>query len=162
MVRHRDAGEDQKLQGAGRMSIAAVVQRYLSADPVLMSCLSRGLLNLSALSRRIIVDKKLSNDDFHAVLVALRRIVPDAIQRSLDASDALARAAFSMAPSSSRGRISLRYSLDTDPGTTALVAAQLISSYIQRGHKLMDTDIGSGHIELIMREDDRLLAMKSP
>jgi hypothetical protein len=71
------------------MNIQEITNLYLEKNPYIKNCLKNDLINLSKLSRKIIeensnilsttfssknINNKLSNDDFDAILIALRRI----------------------------------------------------------------------------------------
>jgi aspartokinase len=56
------------------MNIQDVVRKYVDENPHVKNTLRNDLVNLSKLSRLIIPDKKLKENDFDAVLIALRRI----------------------------------------------------------------------------------------
>lgn len=61
----------RKKEGPTRVPIAQVVREYIDTHPSIKDCLVDGLVNLSALSRRIMKDKQISQ--MEAVLVAARR-----------------------------------------------------------------------------------------
>ncbi|MBI4052977.1 MAG: hypothetical protein HY394_02980 [Candidatus Diapherotrites archaeon] len=60
------------------MSIAKTVQAFVSEKPFIAEGLKQGLVNYSALARKIIKEQKLKEADFEAVVVALRRLAEKA------------------------------------------------------------------------------------
>lgn len=56
------------------MNIQNIVRKYVDMNPHVKNTLRIDLINLSKLSRAIISEKRLDDNDFDAVLVALRRI----------------------------------------------------------------------------------------
>ena len=60
------------------MSLAKTVEAYVGSRPFIRAALKEGLLNQSALARRVIEDEKLRKTDFDAVLVGLRRFAESA------------------------------------------------------------------------------------
>ncbi len=57
-----------------RQSIAKKTGNFVLSKPFVRECLKKGLVNFSALARKIIEEEKLMDSDFDAVLVALRRL----------------------------------------------------------------------------------------
>ncbi|MFH1256645.1 MAG: ACT domain-containing protein [Candidatus Diapherotrites archaeon] len=55
-------------------SIAGTAEKFVSEKPFIIDCLRHGLVNFSALARQIIREEKLSERDFGAIVVALRRL----------------------------------------------------------------------------------------
>lgn len=55
-------------------SVAKKVENFVLAKPFVKESMKKGIVNFSALSRKIIVEEKLRQSDFDAVVVALRRL----------------------------------------------------------------------------------------
>ncbi|MAF80012.1 hypothetical protein CL629_02950 [bacterium] len=56
------------------MNATKEVRVFVEKHPIVKECLAKGLINLSELSRQIIEQSELKQNDFDAVLVALRRL----------------------------------------------------------------------------------------
>ena len=75
-------------------SIAKAVEEYMMRNPAVKHCISRGMINFSSLSRRIIREKGLDSSDFDAVLIACRRYRDEAAKQgahTAKAKDILAK-----------------------------------------------------------------------
>jgi len=54
-------------------NITKTAEKYISEHPHIKNCISAGVVNYSSLSRKIINESQLKQDDFDAVLIASRR-----------------------------------------------------------------------------------------
>lgn len=73
----------RKSQGGAQVSVAQAVRTYIDARPVVRDALAMGIVNLSALTRRIRDETGLGSEE--AVLVACRRYTPKTAQADYQA-----------------------------------------------------------------------------